>query len=328
MLWDVASGQPLRSFSGHSSYVTSVAFSPDGKTTISGSDDNTLKLWRIDTLDQLVQWTYANRAVRELTCAERSGYNVEPTCDAQGNYPTRTPYLTWTPSPTATASPTANLTQTTATPTPSITPTLPTWTPTSTATATGQLIRTQTLALLLPAETQTQAARLLTATLVTFTPTATAAASKAAQVGDNRGEISASGGQVWSYNGQAGEMLTLLVTADHPANDAQDRTGLLDTIVTVRSPDGQVLNQADDIDPGILTDSRIDGLTLPVTGVYEIEVRSWDDASGGAYSLTIEFQPRHQCGVNRHAAVIERYRRLERLVVLIATIFSNQGRAR
>ncbi len=62
-------------------------------------------------------------------------------------------------------------------------------------------------------------------------------------MGDDRGEISASGGQVWSYNGQAGEMLTLLVTADHPANNAPDRTGLLDTVVTVRSPDGQVLNQ-------------------------------------------------------------------------------------
>ena len=29
----------------HSSYVTSVAFSPDGKTIVSGSDDKTIKVW-------------------------------------------------------------------------------------------------------------------------------------------------------------------------------------------------------------------------------------------------------------------------------------------
>ena len=29
----------------HSDYVRSVAFSPDGKTIVSGSDDHTLKVW-------------------------------------------------------------------------------------------------------------------------------------------------------------------------------------------------------------------------------------------------------------------------------------------
>ena len=31
--------------SAHSNYVTSVAFSPDGKTIVSGSYDQTLKVW-------------------------------------------------------------------------------------------------------------------------------------------------------------------------------------------------------------------------------------------------------------------------------------------
>ena len=31
--------------SAHSHYVTSVAFSPDGKTIVSGSYDQTLKVW-------------------------------------------------------------------------------------------------------------------------------------------------------------------------------------------------------------------------------------------------------------------------------------------
>ena len=31
--------------SAHSSYVFSVAFSPDGKTIVSGSSDKTIKVW-------------------------------------------------------------------------------------------------------------------------------------------------------------------------------------------------------------------------------------------------------------------------------------------
>lgn len=39
---------------GHSSYVSSVVFSPDGKTIASGSYDNTVKLWNMD-LDDLLR---------------------------------------------------------------------------------------------------------------------------------------------------------------------------------------------------------------------------------------------------------------------------------
>ena len=35
--------------SAHSSYVNSVAFSPDGKTIVSGSADQTLKVWDAGT---------------------------------------------------------------------------------------------------------------------------------------------------------------------------------------------------------------------------------------------------------------------------------------
>ena len=44
-LWGLAAGKELRSFNGHASWVTCVAFSPDGKSVLSGSMDNTLKLW-------------------------------------------------------------------------------------------------------------------------------------------------------------------------------------------------------------------------------------------------------------------------------------------
>ena len=39
----------LRTFEGHDSTVYSVAFSPDGKYIASGSWDNTIKLWNVET---------------------------------------------------------------------------------------------------------------------------------------------------------------------------------------------------------------------------------------------------------------------------------------
>ena len=35
----------VQAFSGHSDYVTSVAFSPDGQYILTGSSDHTAKLW-------------------------------------------------------------------------------------------------------------------------------------------------------------------------------------------------------------------------------------------------------------------------------------------
>lgn len=48
-LWDAASGQPIRSFTGHTDLVASAAFSPDGKKIVSGGRDRTLKVWDVET---------------------------------------------------------------------------------------------------------------------------------------------------------------------------------------------------------------------------------------------------------------------------------------
>ncbi len=41
-IWDVMTGDTLQTFIGHSDKVCSVAFSPDGKQVVSGSEDMTV----------------------------------------------------------------------------------------------------------------------------------------------------------------------------------------------------------------------------------------------------------------------------------------------
>ena len=61
-LWDVASRQNIATLEGHTSWVRSVSFSPDGRTLASGSRDETIKLWdvasrqNIATLEGHTSW--------------------------------------------------------------------------------------------------------------------------------------------------------------------------------------------------------------------------------------------------------------------------------
>jgi predicted amidohydrolase len=48
-LWDVATGQVVYTLMGHTDWIGSLAFSPDGQTLASGSDDGTVKLWDVTT---------------------------------------------------------------------------------------------------------------------------------------------------------------------------------------------------------------------------------------------------------------------------------------
>ena len=45
MLWDVATGQCLATWTGHEGSVTACAFAPDGARVVSASGDGSLRLW-------------------------------------------------------------------------------------------------------------------------------------------------------------------------------------------------------------------------------------------------------------------------------------------
>ncbi|MBX6316777.1 MAG: WD40 repeat domain-containing protein, partial [Isosphaeraceae bacterium] len=48
-LWDLRRGRLLRTFTGHTGPVMSVAFAPDGRTAASASRDHTILLWSLDS---------------------------------------------------------------------------------------------------------------------------------------------------------------------------------------------------------------------------------------------------------------------------------------
>ncbi len=82
ILWDFNSGQELYSLTAHKQAVYSVTFSPDSRTAFSISNDGMLVQWNISdkSLQEWIDWIYANRYVRPLTCAEKKQFRIESTC--------------------------------------------------------------------------------------------------------------------------------------------------------------------------------------------------------------------------------------------------------
>jgi WD40 repeat protein len=62
-VWDSHTGTLVRSFRGHTGFVTSLAFSPDGRRLYSGSRDGTVKVWDLTSLPEraLADYTQAIR---------------------------------------------------------------------------------------------------------------------------------------------------------------------------------------------------------------------------------------------------------------------------
>lgn len=56
-LWDVASGACVRYLAGQQATITSLAFSPDGKTLVSGADDGSISVWDLNMGKRLAMLT-------------------------------------------------------------------------------------------------------------------------------------------------------------------------------------------------------------------------------------------------------------------------------
>ena len=65
-LWDLETGQPLRTLSGHLDLVSTIVISPDGKLLISGSADKTIRIWELATGKRLGNLTLHTDTVLAL----------------------------------------------------------------------------------------------------------------------------------------------------------------------------------------------------------------------------------------------------------------------
>src|SRR5262249_15474405 len=49
-IWDLATGQEIRTLAGHTGWVTGVSFSPDGSRLVSSGLGGTIKIWDVTRL--------------------------------------------------------------------------------------------------------------------------------------------------------------------------------------------------------------------------------------------------------------------------------------
>ena len=79
-LWDVATGRPLLTYTGHTGFlVPDIAYSPDIDRVYSIDTDGDFRIWEVvlRTSEELIEWTLANRYVPELTDEQHVFYGLQ-----------------------------------------------------------------------------------------------------------------------------------------------------------------------------------------------------------------------------------------------------------
>ena len=334
LLWDVATGQPLRRFVGHDDTVVGVAVSPDGRFALSSSADGTLIWWDIATAVPIrripVRSTYPPFAVSQFAASAAIAPDGETAVFGQADGtlirwqltdPPPTDLIPWIRAnrPLRELSCLERATY-------QITPlcaaegSLVAGTNALLDTAAERLAGVETA---VPAPTQPTG---------TPSPTATSRPPQAARPGDNRGQLTPGSFDVWTYEGRANELLTIHLIADNPPSSPiplseQPGSNTLDTVLMLIAPDGSPLALMDD---GLVTtgaspfDALLQNVRLPVSGLYRIEARSWWDVGAGGYTLRLESH-----AISVPLAVMQTYigRYLhEDLNDLVVTIYLEDGK--
>lgn len=93
-------------------------------------------------------------------------------------------------------------------------------------------------------------------------------------------ELPAGAQASWLFNGRAQQRITLSLER-FPA----DQATAFDPYLELQAPDGTLIAVDDDGGPN--KDALILGMVLPADGLYTIQVKSFDDFSGGTYQLTL-----------------------------------------
>ncbi len=82
ILWDVATGEPLNRFVGHSGPVAG-QFTNDGERIVSLAEGKQIIVWDASLPpDGLLAWAEANRYRTSFTCEQRDQFEIEPLCDS------------------------------------------------------------------------------------------------------------------------------------------------------------------------------------------------------------------------------------------------------
>jgi len=297
LLWDTATAKSLRRFNGHGQGVFTVALTPDDRRALSGAGDETLILWDVATAEP----------IRRYTFPAYHGYNFVPSV---AMHPDGETALVNDPGGS-----------------------LVKWRLTEPAPAElmDWLARNRILRELTCAERETYritplcvngqpaettagmlaTARQATAGLVTDSQPAPADVEplelhapertpKVAALGENRGELARGDFDVWTYEGKAGELLSIQMVADRPVTDwtlpLEERyaAGVLDTVIQVVVPDKTVSDNSNDdyaTDGSRVSDAYMRAIRLRANGTYRIEARSAMDDQAGPYTLILKRLP-------------------------------------
>jgi WD40 repeat protein len=307
ILWDLESGEQVRRFVGHEGELSSVDFTPDGRRAVSGGWDGALILWDVATGQEIRRLTTPEVWIHETKVTPDGRYALAGFSDGtlimwdlESGEVARQLYghlggihaIAISPDGRTAASGGEDFTIIHWRLTTPELDELRDWVEASryVRELTCEERKTYQIEPLCVAEVAEREATPEPATGGMKAPERT---KHTAQVGENRGEIVLGDFDIWLYEGQAGENLTLRLIADNPANyttqEQRLELGLLDAYLVVIAPDGSLMASNDDAEAEeFTTDSAIEGLELPEDGIYRIEARSYADLTEGAYTLVIE----------------------------------------